>query len=78
MTITKTVEVPASRRVTFEVPSQIPTGSTARVALMWSAAKMSDEDAMRLFRKFTGSIDRDFDCEKEKDEYLDEKHGYPS
>ena len=36
---------------------------------------MSDDEAMRLFRKFTGSIDRDLDYEKERDEYLNEKFG---
>ena|GEM_PF-5478208 len=76
MTIERTVEVPASRLVTFEVPKQIPTGATARVALVWSAAKMPDDDAMRLFQEFTGSIDRNFDGEKEKDGYFNEKYGY--
>ena len=68
--------MPVSRLVTFEVPPQIPTRATARVALMWHDTKISDEDAMRVFQKFTGSIDRDFDCEKEKNEYLNEKYGY--
>ena len=35
--------------------------------------KMSDEETMRLFRQFTGSIDRDIDYEKERDEYLNSK-----
>ena len=30
MTITQTIEIPANRRVTFEVPPEIPTGATAR------------------------------------------------
>ena len=38
--------------------------------------KLSTEDAMRLFHEFTGSIDRDFDYEKEKDEYFSEKYGH--
>ena len=38
-------------------------------------AFMSDDEAMRLFNKFTGSIDRDIDYEKERDEYLNEKYG---
>ena len=33
-------------------------------------SEMSDDEAMRLFNKFTGSIDRDIDYEKERDEYL--------
>ena len=36
---------------------------------------MSDDEAMRLFHKFTGSIDRDIDYENERDEYLNEKYG---
>ncbi|MCL2377841.1 MAG: hypothetical protein FWC77_01810 [Defluviitaleaceae bacterium] len=36
---------------------------------------MSDEEAMRLFHKFSGSIDRDINFDKERDEYLNEKHG---
>ena len=36
---------------------------------------MTNEEAMRLFHKFTGSIDRDIDMEKERDEYLNEKYG---
>jgi hypothetical protein len=30
MTIEQIVEIPADRRVTFEVPHEIPTGATAR------------------------------------------------
>jgi len=37
--------------------------------------KMSTEEALRLFHSFTGSIDRDIDYEKEKDEYMNEKYG---
>ena len=37
--------------------------------------EMSDDEAMCLFHKFTGSIDRDIDFEKERDEYLNEKYG---
>ena len=38
-------------------------------------AVMSDDEAMRLFNKFTGSIDRDIDYERERGEYLSEKYG---
>ena len=31
MTITQTVEIPADRRITLEVPHEVPTGATARV-----------------------------------------------
>jgi hypothetical protein len=37
--------------------------------------KMTDDEAMRLFHKFTGSIDRDIDFENERDGYLHEKYG---
>jgi len=36
---------------------------------------MSDDEAMRLFNKFTGSIKRDIDIDKERDEYFNEKYG---
>jgi hypothetical protein len=35
MTISQTVEIPADRRITLEVPSQIPTGTTAHFELVW-------------------------------------------
>ena len=38
-------------------------------------SRMSDEEAMRIFHEFTGSIDCDMDYEKERDEYLHEKYG---
>jgi len=34
MTIAQTVEIPADRRVTLEVPPQIPAGTTARFELI--------------------------------------------
>jgi len=36
--------------------------------------KLSNEEAMSLFHKFTGSIDRTIDFDKERDEYLNEKY----
>jgi len=36
---------------------------------------MSDDEAMRLFHKFTGRIESELDIEKERDEYLYEKYG---
>jgi hypothetical protein len=35
MTIEQTVEIPANRQITFDVPPQIPTGTTARLELIW-------------------------------------------
>jgi hypothetical protein len=35
MTISQTVEIPADRRITLEVPAQIPAGTTARFELVW-------------------------------------------
>jgi len=31
MTITQTIEIPADRRITLEVPREVPTGATAKV-----------------------------------------------
>ena len=39
MTITQTVKVPADRRITFEVPPQIPAGETARFKIIWFPGK---------------------------------------
>jgi len=37
---------------------------------------MSKEESLRILRKYSGSIDRDIDIEKERDEYLNERYGY--
>jgi len=37
--------------------------------------RMSDSEAIHLFHKYTGSIKRDIDVDKERDEYFDEKFG---
>ena len=39
MTITQTIEVPASRLVTLEVPPEIPVGATARLEFVWPLHK---------------------------------------
>ena len=39
MTIEKTIEIPASRKITLEVPPEIPVGSIARLELIWSSEK---------------------------------------
>ena len=39
MTIEQTIEVPASRRITFEVPPEIPVGATARFEVVFSPEK---------------------------------------
>ena len=36
---------------------------------------MSKDESLRILRKYSGSIDRDIDIEKERDEYLNEKYG---
>ena len=35
MTITQTVEIPENRRLTIEVPREIPTGTKARFDVIW-------------------------------------------
>jgi len=37
--------------------------------------KMSNKEAMRILNKYAGTIERDIDYEKEKDEYFNEKYG---
>jgi len=36
---------------------------------------MSTEEALRILRKYSGSITRDIDYDKAKDEYMNEKYG---
>jgi len=36
MTIEQTIEIPADRRITMEVPPEIPSGAIARLELSWS------------------------------------------
>jgi hypothetical protein len=35
MTIERTVEIPADRRLTIDVPREIPTGTTAHFEIRW-------------------------------------------
>jgi hypothetical protein len=35
MTVTQTVEIPADRRITLEVPREVPVGKTARFEIHW-------------------------------------------
>ena len=42
MIITQTVEIPADRRITIEVPREVPTGTTARFELIWFPVKKTD------------------------------------
>ena len=44
MTITQTVEIPADRRITFNLPRDIPTGTTARFELIWFPVKKASND----------------------------------
>jgi len=39
MTIEQTVEIPADRRVFFDVPQEIPVGATARFEIHWFPRK---------------------------------------
>jgi hypothetical protein len=39
MTITQTVDIPADRRVFFDVPREIPVGTTARFEIRWFPRK---------------------------------------
>jgi len=59
MTITQTVEIPPDRRITLEVPREIPTGTTARFELIWFPVNNeapSVKDDMPLPRDKDGRI----------------------
>jgi len=44
MTITQTIEIPANRRITLDIPSQIPVGATARFELVWSPRNLQNNN----------------------------------
>jgi hypothetical protein len=44
MTVTQTVEIPADRRLTIDVPREIPAGATARLELAWFPCKKPDSN----------------------------------
>ncbi len=39
-------------------------------------SRFTDEEARLLFEKFSGSISREIDYKKEREEWRDEKYGY--
>jgi hypothetical protein len=46
MTVTQTVEIPADRRLTIDVPPEIPAGAIARVELIFSPHREAVESAI--------------------------------
>jgi len=64
MTMEQTIKVPANRRITFEVPSQVPVGTIARLELVWPhPAKTEDSPAQSHSRapisRYFGILSRD-------------------
>jgi len=57
MTITQTVDIPANRRITLEVPPQIPTGGTARFEIIWFPVNNESKSSA----KPNGSLPKDKD-----------------
>jgi len=49
MTITQTVEIPSDRRITLEVPNEIPTGA---VILSFTPAKTTEPTTEKLNRYY--------------------------
>ena len=43
----QTVEVPADRRITLEVPKEIPAGSTARFKVIWETPQEDMKERVR-------------------------------
>ena len=57
-----------------------PTDDSVEVTVLFPTKQkrkdgMSTEEALRIVEKYAGSITRDIDYEKERDEYLNEKYG---
>ena len=59
MTIEQTIEIPASRRITLEVPPELPTGK-AKVELTITPETMPKEKKVRPLASFAG-IHKDLD-----------------
>jgi len=57
MTMTQTVKVPADRRITLDVPPQIPAGETAHFEVIWFPVK----NETRSSAKANDSFPRDKD-----------------
>jgi hypothetical protein len=81
MTVTQTIEIPASRRITLDVPPEVPTGATAQLELIWFPQKKEADDFKASLEKIRAickdlpiSVD-DFLEERQKDKELeDEKY----
>lgn len=83
MTIEQTIEVPADRRVFWEIPETIPRGM-AKITLHimpLNTASLPQENhdskrtAFQSFMKYRRAAPHGFDYKKELEEALDEKHG---
>jgi hypothetical protein len=63
MTITQTVEIPANRRITIEVPREVPTGTTIIAftpAKTWARKKEPDtvEEALQMLEEQSSNPNR--------------------
>jgi len=47
MTIEQTIEIPASRRITLDVPPEIPTGVIARLEFIWPSKTQAVKTAVK-------------------------------
>jgi len=50
MTITQTVEIPASHRLTIDVPSEVPTGPTVLAFTPAAKRKLTDAEETEFFK----------------------------
>jgi hypothetical protein len=57
MTITQTVEIPANRRLTIDVPSEVPAGR-AILAFTPDSAALSDDVTERLNQYYSGRVNQ--------------------
>jgi len=62
MAITQTVEVPADRRITLEVPREVPTGPVVLTFTPAGAAEktaMTEDEERELFRLHADELNRE-------------------
>jgi hypothetical protein len=55
MTITQTVNIPASRRLVIDVPSEVPAGATARFELNVFPFEKKDENSELPLKSLEGA-----------------------
>jgi len=81
MTITQTVEIPADRRIIFNLPCEIPAGTTAHFELIWFPVKKTTnnfnttlEEIQELCKDSSLSVDSFLEMRRQDNELEEMKY----